>query len=254
LLKNPQGCTRRIVLDNEGQNQWETFCKVHAGAVNEPFKPKVKAKMQMAIEEDELPPAFSLGASANSAKKESKSRLSDIAAFNPVQPTAKGRALSMAHAKNFFASRLLTSTMLTSNSSSSNAATAKAPNRAAREEYEGADDADADDSEDSDAGPSAGRRKGKTVGRKGTKGTAPPTAGGPSTRGSSSAAGAGRTFPILSMNEWPGLSEGEPMDLDHFWNVVGSFHPEDHSAEVGQRLFVLFRSHQTVLLVVRYHA
>jgi hypothetical protein len=33
------------------------------------------------------------------------------------------------------------------------------------------------------------------------------------------------------MSEWPGQSEGEGMDLDHFWNVVSMYHPEDHPVE-----------------------
>jgi len=42
---------------------------------------------------------------------------------------------------------------------------------------------------------------------------------------------ANRTFPIRTMSEWPGQSEGEGMDLDHFWNVIAMYHPEDHPAE-----------------------
>lgn len=40
-----------------------------------------------------------------------------------------------------------------------------------------------------------------------------------------------RTFPIRTMSEWPGQSEGEGMDLDHFWNVISMYHPEDHPVE-----------------------
>jgi hypothetical protein len=40
-----------------------------------------------------------------------------------------------------------------------------------------------------------------------------------------------KTFPILTLNEWPGQAEGEAMDLDHFWNVAAMQYPEDHSAE-----------------------
>lgn len=40
-----------------------------------------------------------------------------------------------------------------------------------------------------------------------------------------------RTFPIRTMSEWPGQSEGEGMDLDHFWNVISMYHPEDHPAD-----------------------
>jgi hypothetical protein len=40
-----------------------------------------------------------------------------------------------------------------------------------------------------------------------------------------------KEFPILSMNEWPGQNEGEPLDLDHFWKVIGMGFPKDHSRE-----------------------
>jgi hypothetical protein len=46
--------------------------------------------------------------------------------------------------------------------------------------------------------------------------------GGKST-GSSSTAGASSSsssYPIYTMDEWPGQTEGEPLDLDHFWKVV----------------------------------
>lgn len=42
-----------------------------------------------------------------------------------------------------------------------------------------------------------------------------------------------KSFPIISLLEWPGISEGDAMDLDHFWNYVSSFYPEDHTAEVS---------------------
>lgn len=40
-------------------------------------------------------------------------------------------------------------------------------------------------------------------------------------------------FPILSLLEWPGQSEGEAMDLDHYWNVMSTYFPEDHTDEVS---------------------
>jgi hypothetical protein len=41
-----------------------------------------------------------------------------------------------------------------------------------------------------------------------------------------------QSFSILTLNEWPGQSEGEAMDLDHFWNVASVQYPEDHTGEV----------------------
>eukprot|EP01033_Poteriospumella_lacustris_P007294 gene7294-5247_t len=43
------------------------------------------------------------------------------------------------------------------------------------------------------------------------------------------------SFPTLSLLEWPGLSEGDGMDLDHFWNFTSSFFAEDHTKEKRNR-------------------
>ena len=40
-------------------------------------------------------------------------------------------------------------------------------------------------------------------------------------------------YSILTLNEWPGQSEGEAMDLDHFWNVAAMQYPEDHPPAVS---------------------
>jgi hypothetical protein len=37
---------------------------------------------------------------------------------------------------------------------------------------------------------------------------------------------------VWILSEWPGQSEGEPIDLPHFWNVVSMMYPEKHSQEV----------------------
>lgn len=44
---------------------------------------------------------------------------------------------------------------------------------------------------------------------------------------------------VVSLLEWPGMSEGEAMDLDHFWNYVSSYFVEDQGemvSEVSSRL------------------
>lgn len=37
---------------------------------------------------------------------------------------------------------------------------------------------------------------------------------------------------VWILSEWPGQSEGELIDLPHFWNVVSMMFPEEHSKEV----------------------
>lgn len=54
---------------------------------------------------------------------------------------------------------------------------------------------------------------------------------------SSTTTSSSSSFPLLSLLEWPGFSDGEAMDLDHFWNYIGSYYPEDHSKEV---IFISF--------------
>ena len=44
-------------------------------------------------------------------------------------------------------------------------------------------------------------------------------------------------YSILTLNEWPGQSEGEAMDLDHFWNVAAMQYPEDHPPAVSSSEF-----------------
>lgn len=44
-------------------------------------------------------------------------------------------------------------------------------------------------------------------------------------------------FPILNLIEWPGISEGDGMDTEHFWNVMLSYFPEDHSEKVRETSF-----------------
>lgn len=41
------------------------------------------------------------------------------------------------------------------------------------------------------------------------------------------------SFPVVNLSEWPGISEGEGMDADHFWNYISSCYPEDHSSKVS---------------------
>jgi PHD-like zinc-binding domain len=52
-----------------------------------------------------------------------------------------------------------------------------------------------------------------------------------------------QSYSILTLNEWPGQSEGEAMDLDHFWNVASVQYPEDHSGEVRTVSMRDFTSH-----------
>ena len=43
---------------------------------------------------------------------------------------------------------------------------------------------------------------------------------------------------MYGFTEWPGQSEGEAMDLFHFWNIVSMYYPEDYSEEVWKRMYI----------------
>jgi hypothetical protein len=36
---------------------------------------------------------------------------------------------------------------------------------------------------------------------------------------------------VYTFSEWPGQSEGEPVDLPHIWNVISMMYPEDYSKD-----------------------
>lgn len=42
-----------------------------------------------------------------------------------------------------------------------------------------------------------------------------------------------RSFPVYTLSEWPGILEGDGLDLDHFWNYSSMSFPEEHPSEVS---------------------
>jgi hypothetical protein len=319
VLKSPQGFTKRVVVNPEGETVWEIFCKVHADAVSEPIKPKPKSKMSVPLPIEDAPSSNGFG-TAYSGKKESKYRDSYSgsggnantgASSNSLASAAyiygnssssnyifSSKQLTMSHAKNFSASSLLELKIPNISTCSGAGAGATAPgsteesqgyeyatyqesgetNDYFNEEHENDDDdesdeeddsgddedGDSDDDADSDGNSFGGKKlrkkkqqkqqksSGSKRGRKPTNPSNNPlskptsSSSGSSAAGTSSEAGAllsgsrtqsqpqtkQTTFPILNMLEWPGLSEGEAMDLDHFWNLVSGSYPEDHSPQV----------------------
>jgi len=225
-LKTPQGCTRRIVSNADGEVMWEIFCKAHATAVSEPIKPKPKAKQSVpiAIEEPSAPQktVFTALTSTKKEKKESH-RYSEggiSSYFNAHSYSNNKAVLSMSHAKNFNAARLL-------HLNNSATTTSKTP-LYAEEEDEAEAEPDYDSEYEFSYKQKPTKKASKTINHSTTT-TANAKAKPTGTNTSSK-----ESFPILNMLEWPGISEGEPMDLDHFWNVVSGHYPEDHSTEVSR--------------------
>lgn len=236
-LKNPQGFTRRVVVNPEGETLWEIFCKAHASAVSEPLKPKPKAKMSVPLLVDEPSQTSSYGnVSAKKDAKPPKERYSDISSYFPSHHSSYANfasarnTLTMAHAKNFFTSRLLAL-------KDAPASQLSATSSAAQQDAYGEDDEVEVEEADSDEeyGFNRGQAKSSKQGGKQapSKKSFPGRGAGAQCNGAAGTSAAGhKSFPILSMLEWPGISEGEPMDLDHFWNVVSGHFPEDHPKEV----------------------
>lgn len=46
------------------------------------------------------------------------------------------------------------------------------------------------------------------------------------------------SFTVHTFSEWPGQSEGEPIDLPYIWNVISMMYPEDYSIEVKIKYFL----------------
>ena len=225
-LKTPQGCTRRIVSNTDGEVMWEIFCKTHAAAVSEPIKPKPKAKQSVPIAiEEPFVPQSTVFTALTSSKKEKKenNRYSEggiSSYFNAHSYTQNKAILTMSHAKNFNAARLL--------QLNNAATTSKTPLYAEEEDEEVEPEADYDSDFEFSYKQKPTKKASKTT-KNTTNNTNSTVANAKNTNATSSST----SFPILNMLEWPGISEGEPMDLDHFWNVVSGYYPEDHSTEVS---------------------
>lgn len=232
-LKDPQGFTRRVVVNPEGETLWEIFCKTHASAVSEPLKPKPKAKMSVPIQIEE-PSLAGSSYSSNSAKKDAKpakERYSDIGSYFPSHHnfSSARNTLTMAHAKNFNASCLLALKDGPAAQSDGLSATEHAAAEDEDVEVEGSEDEFFSARGRQASGSKQSKQQHGEAGKHATS-TGLPSRGEPAAPGGSNS---GSSFPILSMLEWPGISEGEPMDLDHFWNVVSGHYPEDHPKEVN---------------------
>lgn len=206
VLHRPQGFTKRVIKNEEGNLVWEIFCKQHASAVTEPLKSKPKSKAQESsayIEQEEERIEFI----------PSKSRKSDQVSNRVVNK------VSMAHACKYDISLLKIrhdplspDILITSSSSKKNVSISL--------------NGQLNYSEVDNDGNSITRKNSETAAKAKTdeQTNLIPT--------SSSYSSSSTSFPVLTMSEWPGQSEGEAMDLDHFWNVVSMSFPEDHSREV----------------------
>lgn len=179
-ILNPQGFTHRIIKNDSADTVWEVFCKNHATAVMEPFKPKVKSKLSKPVALDISP----------IEEIESKSNLEHVS----TKPSGKSKVY--------------------------------------RDEISDDDDyVDNNGLKTSKSSDISSKHRGK-VPSKTSNELSKPKSSVVASSTSNMTSNSKKNFPILTLSEWPGQSEGEGIDLDHFWNVVSFAFPEQHSKEV----------------------
>lgn len=220
VMHNPQGFTKRIVTSPENVVLWEIFCKPHASAVSEPVKPRPRSKQSLPLEDnskridDFFPVVVSMPASHSTATVAATTTAmttskKDDAEWRPIKyrprysdadvtaagPKSTSMCLSMEHMKNFNAS---------SSDVWDNAAVHVHSRRhkQTNERHNALARSTSQDSSISDHHHHQQQHSSRSA-----------------------------SFPILSMAEWPGQSEGEAMDMDHFWKLVSEYYPEDHPRE-----------------------
>lgn len=206
VLTKPQGFTRRTIKDEHGELLWEVFCKPHAHAVSEPLKPKPKSKLQeMSLFEEVEEEVVYETVVVKKGKNEGKGK-----------EDSKNKLLSMSHALKF--------SMGSSVGTRSGLVNYRQASVLHDDDEEDEEDDDDDDDDEDD-------KKKNKKGRAGKGKSLPPTTRSSSTQALQTASSV-QSYPVHTMSEWPGQTEGEAMDLFHFWNVVSMSFPEDHTSEV----------------------
>lgn len=188
--------THRIVKseDVQGAYDWEMFCPNHADAVRDPVKPKLKSKKQ--------------------SESAAKDTVSENGSENgPVTKNRKGRQ-----------SKASQSDRRSSGAASGRSGGVKPDYAALNGDAMTSDD-------DYSVMDSCGRTKkqGARPSRSKQADSNPP----PPPHAAATVSADPDSLAILNLTDWPGQAEGEPLDLQHFWNVVSMMYPEDRSVEVS---------------------
>lgn len=179
-LRNPQGFTRRIVKDEDGDPHWEIFCKAHAKAVSDPIKKSSKNKN------------FS---NSTSALFEEDNQNWDETDTKPASQQGRRQSASADTTVDLNNNLHVVTDLIDD----------------MHIPLEDDDDNQSDSDDDEKPSGLAGALQEQSA----------------------------SSFPALNLIEWPGQSEGDGMDLDHFWNFTSSFFAEDHTREVG-KFFAVF--------------
>ena len=238
VLHNPKGFTRRVIRDEDDEVVWDIFCKAHATAVSEPLKPKNKSKNIT------MPTATVLqGEEVGEDREREKERQRD----RGYRGTHRGGGrkdskpqYSMAHSVRRVVVHPTHSNGSTNSMHNSNLSEKESQGGNRRKGKNLRDSEDDDTEEDDEDDDDDERDRHIVVGSKELKtrlGSQIDLNLQPSSLPSMQSATLHNSFPILTLNEWPGQSEGEAMDLDHFWNVAAMQYPEDHPPAVSGREF-----------------
>lgn len=203
VLNTPKGFTRRVIKDEERNMLWEVFCKTHASAVTEPLKPKPKSKMVHTL------PIESLGIS-DEPSEEAKA---DRRRSSEYRPAKLDFPFSMMHS--------VKRNPLFINDGGAHS---KSNPPMYKDHFESEDDDESDWDDDDSTKPKRSKPKRDKAA---TASLAKANTGSKEEASRFSSC----KYSLLNMNEWPGQAEGEAMDLDHFWNIVGMSYPEDQPPE-----------------------
>ena len=217
VLHTPKGFTRRVIKDEDDEMVWDIFCKVHASAVSEPLKPKVKQKV------------INLTAAPIQEPSEDKMRKKGVRKESKPQ-------YSMSHSvRKSFPSRGIADHSQVPNGCGNmqSKKIIRLKDSDDENDYENESDDDCDKTTSKPTGTSKSLQL-KLAKNAIDSSKAASTTAASSSSSSASIASVATTvsFPLLTLVEWPGQVEGEAMDLDHFWNVAAMHYPEDHPVEV----------------------
>ena len=212
VIKYPEkGFTKRVIKNEDGEPQWEIFCKVHAHGVSEPLKPKAKPKIvqQLAplpiFEPTEEKVIIRGGSRRMSNTRDGNRQLSmghsmkKVIVKSMMPKVAVDNSITVTTNKVEKEEIKKNPIRITNTATKSSILSENSKSRVIK-----IDDSDSENENVLSSSISPSKLSGNS-----------------------------RSFPVFTLNEWPGQSEGEAMDLDHFWNVMSMQFPEDHSLEVG---------------------
>ena len=182
------------------------FCKVHAAHVSEPLKPKPKARpIEEHVFDDDPSTIHTQGhGNSNGAISNGLPGTSGMHARRPHVANSRGSRLSMLHSLRYTKS-VADAVVDANRSQASQSSLYKMTASSSSDALPGSGSLVRDEG----MSPKKSRANSSTMTK---RNNVPPEA----------------SYPTYTLSEWPGQSEGENIDLDHFWKVISQAFPEDH--------------------------